>query len=49
MLTPTIICLGVALILVMLSYVLILSVLSEAAKQDEHIAKLLKQHNKKDE
>ena len=49
MLMQTIICLTIALIFVILSYGLILSVLSQAAKQDEPVAELLKKHNKENE
>jgi hypothetical protein len=38
MLIPTIICLGVALIVVILSCVSTLSILSQVAKQDEQLA-----------
>jgi uncharacterized membrane protein affecting hemolysin expression len=49
MLIPTIICLGVALIVVILSCVSTLSILSQVAKQDEQLAELLKEQLKKDE
>tara|TARA_R110000868_G_scaffold304307_5_gene564845 strand:+ start:1022 stop:1171 length:150 start_codon:yes stop_codon:yes gene_type:complete len=46
---PTIIYLGVALTVVMVSCVSTLCILSQAAKEDEQLAKLLKEHLKKDE